>query len=121
MKRAKTKFDINTFLKRQTPVKVNANSGGLVRQWHLPSKSQDADGQQVKCMNAVPGYQFLKDGTFDKFPAAVRKPVSKASFNMCPYCFRVEADRIANGRRPTITIYIETIAAIERVMGGGHE
>jgi hypothetical protein len=89
-----------------------------VRSGWRPNMEQraDRDGRQVKCLIASEGHLWMR-GYFDRLPAAVRRRLAGARHNVCPACMSEEAMRAAKARglgRPTISIYLATIAAIER-------
>jgi hypothetical protein len=54
-------------------------------------------------------------------PAAVRRRLADSRYNICAACMTEEAKRVAATRplkRPTISIYLAVIEAIERKLDG---
>jgi hypothetical protein len=89
-----------------------------VRAGWMPTMGRraDLDGRQVKCLIASGGHLWMR-GYFDRLPAAVRRRLAESSFNICAACMSEEAEREAAAqrlKRPTITIYLATITAIEQ-------
>jgi hypothetical protein len=78
----------------------------------------DRAGRQVKCLIASGGHLWMRD-YFDRLPAVVRRRLAESPFNICPACMSEEAEYVAavqRTRRPTITVYLDVIAAIERAL-----
>jgi hypothetical protein len=77
--------------------------------------------RQVKCLIASGGHMWMRD-YFDHLPAVVRRRLANSRHNICPACMTEEAQAVAAGhhlKRPTVSIYLATIAAIERKLQGG--
>jgi hypothetical protein len=88
-----------------------------------PTMEQRAgrEDRQVKCLIASGGHMWMCS-YFDCLPAAVRRRLRDSRFNICPACMTEEAQAVAAGhhlKRPTVSIYLATIAAIERKLQGG--
>lgn len=75
----------------------------------------DDKGRQVKCLTADAGHMWMP--SYDELPPAVRLRLANSRFNICAACMGIEAGRVAKARRlrrPTLAIYFDVIAAIER-------
>jgi hypothetical protein len=79
----------------------------------------DPDGKQVRCLTADEGHVWM--ASHDKLPPPVRRRLAESVFNLCPACMDIEAYAVAQARglrRPTVSIYLAVIRAIERQLGG---
>jgi hypothetical protein len=75
----------------------------------------DLDGRQVKCLTPDAGHVWIH--YYDRLPPPVRRRMAESAFNLCPACMDIEAHHVAAARglrRPTISIYLSVIEAIER-------
>jgi len=89
-----------------------------IRTGWTPNMEQRAahEDRQVKCLIASGGHEWM-EGYFDVLPPPVRQRLAASKYNICAACMTEEAMRMASRhglRRPTIGIYNEAIAAIER-------
>jgi hypothetical protein len=70
--------------------------------------------EQVKCLIASEGWRWMNH--FDKLPPVIRKRLSESAYNICPVCLYQEARKRSG--KPSVEIYISTIASIEREIVG---
>ena len=78
-----------------------------------PGSSQEA--QQVRCLTGDEGSEWIHG--LDTLPPPVRRRLADSVFNICPTCVQMEANAEARRRglrRPTIAVYFDVIAAIEK-------
>jgi hypothetical protein len=93
-----------------------------VRSGWKPDMEQraDLDGRLVKCLTLDAGHVWIH--YYDKLPPRVRQRMANSAFNLCPACMDIEAHNVAAARgfsRPTISIYLSVIEAIERELQQG--
>jgi hypothetical protein len=77
------------------------------------------EAQQVWCLTGDQGSEWIHG--LDDLPAPVRRRLAESVFNICPTCVDGEARSAAGARglrRPTLGLYFEVIAAIERALAG---
>jgi hypothetical protein len=82
----------------------------------MEQRTADNEGRQVKCLIASEGHQWMCS-YYDRLPPSVRYRLRVSPFNVCPACLTEEAHNVAGARglrRPTVKIYLDVIAAIER-------
>jgi hypothetical protein len=79
--------------------------------WAADVTGSTEKGDQVKCLIASEGWQWMRT-YYDRLPAAARQRLAQSGFNICPACMDEEAHRRA--AIPSVKVYIETIEAIER-------
>jgi hypothetical protein len=75
--------------------------------------------QQVYCTTGDQGSEWIHG--LDKLPLPVRRRLCDSRHNICPTCVEMDArsEARAHGlRRPTITVFNDVIAAIERRLDG---
>jgi hypothetical protein len=86
----------------------------MAQNW-ATAKGRSEEGMQVKCLIASEGHLWMK-GHFDRLPPLVRKRLADSRFNLCAACVDIAANNLAKERKtkPSISIYLATIAAIER-------
>ena len=75
----------------------------------------DPDGKQVRCLTADAGHVWLH--YYDRLSPPVRRRLAESVFNLCPACVDIEARSVAASRglrRPTTSIYLDVIRAVER-------
>jgi hypothetical protein len=77
------------------------------------------EAQQVRCLTGDQGSEWVHG--LDHLPAPVRRRLAQSVHNICPTCVHMEtrAQPAARGRgRPSVSLYLEVIAAIERRLDG---
>src|SRR5262245_27088165 len=77
------------------------------------------EAQQVRCLTGDQGSVWVHG--LDKLPLPVRRRLAGSVHNICPTCVDIETKRTARERglrRPTVSLYLEVIAAIERALDG---
>src|SRR5437660_12930736 len=73
------------------------------------------EAQQVRCLTGDQGSEWIHG--LDDLPAPVRRRLAGSAHNICPACARLEATSEAARRglrRPTLSVFNDVIAAIER-------
>ena len=85
------------------------------------ARGRDEQGKQVKCLTADEGHIWMP--SYDRLPPAVRQRLSQSRFNICPACADIAARKLAGERKTklSLTIYFQTIAAIEREIERGNK
>jgi hypothetical protein len=86
----------------------------------MMERAADRDAKQVRCLTLDAGHAWIH--VYDTLPPPVRHRLARSVFNICPACLEGEAQDIAAAqrlRRPTIAIYLATIAKIERLLDRG--
>jgi len=78
--------------------------------WHS-KRMAVLDGRQVRCTTFDEGSVWIHG--LDKLPPPVRRRLANSHFNICPTCVAMDTRR--NGK-PTITLYLTVIEAIERAL-----
>ena len=84
----------------------------------IEGRAVDDKGRQVKCLIASEGHQWMRS-YYDRLPTPVRRRLAESSFNVCAACLTEEAERVASVcrlRRPTIAVFLEVLASIERAL-----
>jgi hypothetical protein len=75
----------------------------------------DLDGRQVKCLISDAGHIWMP--SYDHLPSPVRRRLAESRFNICAACLDIDARAAASKRgqrKPTVAIYLEVLAEIER-------
>jgi hypothetical protein len=81
----------------------------------MEQSGRTLEGRQVLCLTADEGHVWMD--SYDQLPPDVRRRLAESRFNICPACMAIEARKVAQRRRPTVSAYLSVIAAIERMLG----